>query len=180
MIKRTLAFLVGFFLLVPFFFYIINFSFSQSITLSDKKVIYDLPYAGVLPDNPLYIVKQIRDFVVELTTRDYAKKAEFLLLGSDKRVNMAMQLAKKGKNKLAIRMLLEAENNQLKINTLMQQSKKQGSAFKESFIYRLKLSNVKHREVIETLIKEMPQGEEKDLNDVIDLNDRVRTNLEHA
>lgn len=176
--KKVLIPFLTIFLLIPVFFYIIHFSYSESIVLSDKKVIYELPYVGMLPDNPLYFIKQIRDKIMELSIRDYQKKADFYLLSSDKQAGIAIQLNKKGKTKQALEALSQSELLSLKIFGLYANSKKQGVTFNESFIYRLKLSNVKHRQVIETFIKELPQGNESEINKIVDLNERMKKNLE--
>jgi hypothetical protein len=178
MIKKVLIPFIAIFLLIPLLFYIIHFSYSESIVLSDKKVIYELPYVGMLPDNPLYFIKQIRDKIVELSIRDYQKKADFYLLSSDKQAGIAIQLNKKGKTKQALQALSQAEILSLNIYSLYINSKKQGVTFNESFIYRLKLSNVKHRQVIETFIKELPQGNESEINKIIDLNERMKKDIE--
>lgn len=178
MIKKLSILFLAFFFVVPAFFYIITNSYSQSITLSEKKVIYDLPYAGMLPDNPLYILKQARDTVLEFVTRDQIKKAEMMLLSSDKKINMAIQLSAKGKSKLMIETLTASEKQSLRIPKIVSQSKKQGVSPGEGFVYRLKLSNVKHRQVEEDLIKDMPQGQEQDMNSVLELNNQIKKQLE--
>ena len=178
MIKKAFILTLSFFLLIPAFFYIITSSYSQSITLSEKRVIYDLPYAGILPDSPLYFLKQIRDSILEFTTRDQVKKAELLLTSSDKKIAMASLLSKKGKNTLMIKILLQAEKSSLKIPLLIISSKKQGVGPKEGLVYRLRLSNAKHREVIEELIKDLHQGQEKEMNLILDLNSQTRKLLE--
>lgn len=178
MINKIVIPFLAIFFFIPFLFYIINFSYSGHIVLSDKKVIYELPYVGMLPDNPLYFVKQIRDKIIELSIRDYQKKADFYLHSADKQAGIAIELNKKGKSKQALQALTQAELQSLKIHDLYLSSKKQGVTFNESFIYRLELSNVKHRQVIETFIKELPQGNENDINEIIELNERMKKNLE--
>lgn len=178
MFKKPIVLFLAFFLVIPIFFYFITTSYSQAITLSEKKVIYELPYAGILPDNPFYFFKQLRDTFLEIATRDQMKKAEDLLVSSDKKAHMAQLLSKKGKNTLMIRTLIEAEKQSLKIPSLITSSKKQGVGPKEGFVYRLKLSNVKHREVIEELIKDIPQGQEKEMNMIMDLNNQIKKQLD--
>ena len=178
MFKKPIALFLAFFLVISLFFNFVVSAYSQAITLSEKKVIYDLPYAGILPDNPLYFFKQIRDTLLEVFTRDQVKKAEDLLLSSDKKIHMAQLLAKKGKNNLMIKTLTEGEKQSLKIPSLIISSKKQGVGPKEGFVYRLKLSNVKHREVMEELIKDIPQGQENEMNTVMDLNSQIKKQLD--
>lgn len=56
---------------------------------------YTLPYPGILPDNPLYILKTIRDNIVVFFISDPVKKSSFYLLQSDKRLEASWYLLKK-------------------------------------------------------------------------------------
>ena len=42
-------------------------------------VLYELPYPGILPGSPLYILKVIRDKIIETLTQDSLKKSNFYL-----------------------------------------------------------------------------------------------------
>jgi len=143
-----------------------------------EKVVYNLPYPGILPDHPLYFLKIIRDRVSDFLTRDYLKKAELYLLYSDKRAAMAVSLAKKGKNQQAIDTFSKAEKYFLKIPPILQEAKKQGSAAPSSFVDTLKLSNAKHQELITKLLKTLPQGITDSLNQIMLLNLQVKKELE--
>lgn len=72
---------------------------TASAILSPAPVEYSLPYPGLLPDSPLYIVKVTRDRIVGFLIHEPLKKAEFNLLQSDKRINAAAYLLHKDKNK---------------------------------------------------------------------------------
>lgn len=178
MLKKLSIVFVAFFVIISLYCTQTKVLFSQAITLSEKKVIYELPYAGILPDNPLYTFKEIRDMVTEFLTRDQMKKAESLLLSSDKKIHMAQILATKGKSGLMIKTLIKAEQQSLRIPSLIKESKKQGVGPKEGLIYRLKLSNVKHREVVEELIKNIPQGQEQAMSDILEINNQVKKQLD--
>src|SRR4030067_2121577 len=102
----TAIFFLLLFFLVPPAFYFLN---SQPVILNQEKIEYNLPYPGILPDHPLFIIKSIRDKILEFTTRDNSKKAELYLLLSDKRAAMVMPLAKNGKDKLAVTSLKQTE-----------------------------------------------------------------------
>ncbi len=148
--------------------------------INNGTVVYDLPYAGITPENPLYFLKQFRDQITEFFTRDYIQKAEFLLLTSDKRAHIAIILAEKGKTRQSVEVLADAEDRALRIPPLLRESKKQGTTASERFIYTLKLSNAKHKEIIQELAKMLPQGQDEQiLSALIDLNQRVATELEH-
>jgi len=147
--------------------------------IKDGTVVYELPYAGMTPENPLYFFKQLRDQITEFLTRDFIKKAEFLLVSSDKRAHIAIILAQKGKTRQSVEVLADAEEKAMRIPELLRESKKQGIAASERFVYTLKLSNSKHREIIQELAKMLPQGQDEQvLSALIDLNQRIATELE--
>jgi hypothetical protein len=75
-----------------------------------EKVEYVLPYPGILPDNPLYIFKAIRDRIISLLINDPLKRAEFDLLNADKRLNAGIFLAKKGKDALSVSTISKGNN----------------------------------------------------------------------
>lgn len=54
---------------------------------------YVLSYPGMLPDNPLYFLKSMRDGFVGFLISDPLKKAEFDLLQADKMVSSGVVLA---------------------------------------------------------------------------------------
>src|SRR3989344_4284788 len=177
MIKKSLTvlfFLVFFFLIPPAFYFLQ----SQPVSLSQEKIEYNLPYPGILPDHPLFFLKNTRDKILELTTRDTLKKAELYLLFSDKRVAMAFNLTKNGKNRLAAKAFLEAEEYFLKVTPLLETSKKQGVSATSDLIQRLKLSNVKHKEVGGNLLRDLPQDLSGEVNKTLNLNQQIKKKIE--
>lgn len=156
-------------------FYLSNYS--QSITLTDQKVAYELPYPGILPDHPLYPLKVTRDRVLEFFTRDNLKKANLYLLFSDKRLKMAEYLSKKGKNDLAVTTASKGEKYALKIPLLLKSSKQQGVSPDQGLVERIRSSNKKHREVLETLLKELPQGEQHRVTEILKINHEIANDL---
>lgn len=166
----------SFFLFLFFSFHVV--SYSQSITLTQPKVIYDLPYPGLLPDHPLYTIKAIRDKLLDVLTRDYQKKVELYLLFSDKRIVMSLDLIEKGKDKLALTTLSKGEKYFLKIPFLFEMSKKQGVEPTGELVYKTKLSNTKHREIIETILKKLPQGQTDSVGEILKINETIRQQLE--
>lgn len=159
--------------------YVVMETSGATIDTPQNKVIYTMPYPGILPDHPLYFIKIARDRINEFMTRDQLKKAEIYLLYSDKRAAMAMTLAKKGKNKLAIETFSKAEKYFIKIPQLLRSAKAQGSSAPSSFVETTKLSNAKHKELIDELIKTFPQGLNEPLTSLSLLNDQVRFELEN-
>lgn len=165
---------------LPVMIYFIIGSSEASIITPQEKVIYNLPYPGISPDHPLYFLKISRDRITEFLTRDHLKKAQLYLLYSDKRIAMSILLAKKGKNQLAINTFSKGEKYFAKIPEILKQAKNQGNSAPSSFIETLKQSNAKHLEVINELIKTFPQGSQDQLNQLLDLNLKIKKDLEKA
>lgn len=150
---------------------------AQQVEIESKIIEYNLLYPGILPDHPFYFLKQARDTIVYFLTRDYIKKAKLKLEFSDKKANMALLLSQKGKWKLAATTLLEAEVDFNKISGLISTSKKQGVTAPDNFILTLKLSNEKHQQVIEELLKNAPQGERSNFEKALYENQRIRKTI---
>lgn len=152
-------------LIIPFFHV---YNYSQPVTTTpDNKVVYQLPYPGILPDHPLYFLKTTRDKVQAFLTRDNVKKAQLYLLYSDKRLAMAQALEKKGKTSLALSTLSKGEKYFLKIPPLLEQASEQGASPTAEFVDRVKTSNVKHKEVIGEMLQQIPQGSHEPLNEIM-------------
>ncbi len=178
MFKKALA--VFFIIVFLFqFFSAVQPIYSQQFTLNQDKVEYNLPYPGILPDHPLFFLKKLRDKILEITTRDMMKKAELYFLLSDKRVAMAQALSNAGKEKQAIDSLLQAEEYFAKIHSLIEISKKQGVSASSDFTQRIKLSNEKHREVIEEFLKGLVQGQEETINTILKKNLEIKKKIQY-
>ncbi|MCL4363764.1 DUF5667 domain-containing protein [Patescibacteria group bacterium] len=165
-------------IILPAMTYVVMESSGASVSTPQEKVVYDLPYPGILPDNPLYFLKIIRDRITEFLTRDNLKKAQLYLLYSDKRVAMAMALAKKGKNQEALSTFSKAEKYFVKIPELLKENKSQGGQTPSSFVETLKLANAKHAELITELMKTLPEGSQDSLNQLLKLNQSVKVAVE--
>lgn len=182
MIKKIVLFFL-FFSFIFLSFYILVTAEEKTkektpeIKIESKKIEYQLPYPGILPDHPLYFLKMIRDRILEFLTRDYLKKANLYLLFSDKRINMALFLSKKGSWKLITTTASKGEKYALKMAEALIMAKKQGLAPENDFLIKAKLSNEKHQEVLENLLKETPQGERQELKSILKLNKQIKEKL---
>ncbi|MEI6532728.1 MAG: DUF5667 domain-containing protein [Candidatus Roizmanbacteria bacterium] len=165
--RIVFIFLSLFVLVTSVHLYVAN---AQQLTLMNQEDLYDLPYPGILPDHPLYFIKDLRDKTTLFFTRDIIKGAELNLLNSDKKIAMAEALSIKGKDKLMVDTAIEAETAFLAIPAVLKEAKEQGSSPSSEFILRLKSSNTKHREVLESLVKRLPQVQQKTLNDALQKN----------
>ncbi len=170
--------LITFIIVIPFATYFVLGASDSLIKTPQEKVAYNLPYPGLLPDSPLYLTKIVRDRIADFLTRDNLKKAELYLLYSDKRAAMSLVLARKGKNQLAIDTFTKGEKYFLKIPNLLKSAKKQGGQAPSNFFETLKLSNAKHKELIEELIKILPQGLNQSLTQLSNLNQQIKLEIE--
>ena len=91
---------------------------------------------------------------------------------------MAMVLLKNGKDKYALTAFKQGEDYFLKIPKLLEMSKKQGVSASSDFIQRLKLSNAKHKEVGQTLLKDLPQGQNEIINEALIINEEIKKTIE--
>jgi len=122
------------------------------------QVEYELPYPGLLPDNPLYYLKAIRDNVLKLIITDPLKKAEFDLLQSDKRLGASKMLLVKGKTDLSTTTLSKSGNYFDDAISQIQIARKQGKDIKP-LLEKLLTSSKKHQQVI----LEMEKNQKKEI-----------------
>lgn len=155
--KKIIILLISFL----FFFSAVVASLAQETPKEDttstpssvKTIDYTLPYPGLLPDNPLYVLKAIRDRIIEVLISDPIKKANFELLAADKRLNEGVSLFNKGEKNYALAetAISKGENYFEKGIAQVEKAKKQGIVTAGTS-QRFYLASLKHREVIKSLI----------------------------
>lgn len=106
--------------------------------------------------------------------QDQLKKDEVYLQISDKNLSAAVELAKKGRHKLSVEKVEEAEDGFDGIIDRQKKEKKKNT----DFIEKLKKANLKHRETIENLMKDMPQGQVELMQKLREKNMEIGKNLE--
>lgn len=163
--------------IVPFFYL---FSFSLSVEReAPQPVAYELPYPGIMKDNPLYIFKTIRDRVLEFSTRDNLKKAQLRVLFSDKGVRAAELLQKNGHDEQVVTELQTSQSYFKKAIRDVVLSKQQGVSASAELVNKMKLSNLKHREVILHLNQVLSSDERKGLEPILKENAKLRDALKN-
>lgn len=132
-------------------------AFAQEIIISQiptptpvVQVQYDLPYPGLLPDNPLYFLKALRDNILALLITDPLKKSNYDLLMADKRLVSAQSLFVENKNDLAITTLSKSGNYFDRAIQDVASAKRQGEDA-DSTIDKLITASKKHELVISDL-----------------------------
>ncbi len=153
--KYKLSFSV--FLSVAFVFIFSQNIFAQSFSPSPaasstptpiiEEVEYTLPYPGMLPDNPLYNLKAIRDRIIEFLISSPFKKAEFYLLSSDKRFNSGYYLILKDKDDMGV-LYISKSNNYMSMGiTEATKAKEQGVPLLQT----MKIAIKKHTQLLKDL-----------------------------
>ncbi|HUW22315.1 MAG TPA: DUF5667 domain-containing protein [Candidatus Bathyarchaeia archaeon] len=118
----------------------------KAVGLKDE-IDYSLPYPGILPGQPLYFLKMIRDQIELFLTTEPLKKAEKLLLFADKRISAARVLVEAGKADLALSTATKAEKYLER--TVNQAAKARQEGFNiYLFLERLTKATAKHEEVL--------------------------------
>ena len=115
-----------------------------------QRVNYELAYPGMLPDNPFYFLKVIRDGIVKLLINDPLKKAEFSLLNAEKRMYAGKMLIQKGEQPLALT-TIEKSNNYLDdagiaVKDALNKNPKNTDI--KLFLEKFKMVSLKNREVL--------------------------------
>lgn len=141
------------------------------------KVDYELPYPGILPDSPLYFLKQLRDWILDKLIMDPVKKVEFYILQADKRIAMGMMLATSGNTPLGEQIISKAEkymNNA--VQSLLAQ-KGQGNDVPAYVVDHLTRSLAKHAEVIANEIAKAEDAQKAGLTSSLSLVRELQADL---
>lgn len=135
--------------------------------------VYKLPEVRVLPTNPLYIFKKIRDYFWVGFSHNPEEKAEVLLLLADKKMAETMVLEKKNNFKAALdtseealdklkyadRTISRAKNKDIKMRELEKQIIRAGNAYK--FILTDNKENNFNETKYQKIIKELEEWLDK-------------------
>lgn len=123
---------------------------------------YPLPYPGILPNNPLYPIKMLRDKIILLLITDPYKKAQFNLLQADKRIEAAIFLVNEDKKngKLAVITIEKGENYYHDAVTDASALQKEGRDV-GNFLHELDRAAAKHILLMTNLQKVLPDQREE-------------------
>lgn len=109
---------------------------------------YVLPYPGILPDHPLYILKRARDRILDFLIIDPLRKAEFYILQADKRLGMGALLFDKGKEGEAMQSIMQGEKYLFQASENLITLKNSSKEIPGYIIERLTKASIKHKEVL--------------------------------
>lgn len=153
MLKKLFIALAIFFSVFVLFYATVRADEKASDATTSGHVKYDLAYPGMLPDNPLYKIKLIRDKITNFLISDPRRKVDFYLLQADKGILAAAILIDKSKVTLAENTALKAEHNMTLINIQIPALREKPD---DSFFKKLMTASKKHQEVLSSLIKRLP------------------------
>lgn len=179
MFKRlqTPILLAVFLLIVPPFFYLFNYSQPRSLNV-DNKTDYELPFPGLLPDHPLYLVKMLRDQTLVFITRDFESRARMQLELSDKRIRAGELLIDEKKYDLAISTFSKGERYFEQAIETLKSAKQQGQAPTTDIIDQMKRSNKKHIIVLSQRAKNINKSLLGEMVLVLELNKKNSQTLQ--
>lgn len=116
-----------------------------------EKSDYALPYPGILPDHPLYFLKDFRDKIIEMLVVDPERKAEFYLLQSDKFLNATQSLLDKNQTEKAQMILKQSSDKMTMAVAQLSDLKTNGRQVSAGSVDRITKSIEKHFEVLTDL-----------------------------
>lgn len=128
---------------------------------------YTLPYPGILPDNPLYKLKVLRDRINVSLINDPVKKADFYLHQADKQMAMIPLLLDKQQYVLASQTAYKAEHNVTELTFVY---KKIGSKPNKEMYEKIEKATRKHQEILLAGMKKAPEENKKDFQQVINFS----------
>lgn len=146
-------------LLIICFLIIVCFIVSKQTARAEQIMSsYALAYPGVLPDNPLYKLKVLRDKLIPIFIGNPQKKIEFYLLQTDKGIAATDALIAKGNLRLAKETALKAEHN---YTLLTYEVKRNKWKIDGSYYIRLEEAALKHQEILNHIIEKVSQEDKE-------------------
>ena len=137
--------------------YLQNLEESNSNNGEDIDIKYFFPYPGkILPDNSIYFLKALRDKAWLFLNTNPNKKAEILLLFSDKRLASSRILFEKGKPNIAFSTLSKAEKY-LEQAAFQNEKNGKNGIDTSSFDLKLATASLKHWQELRDLMNYAPE-----------------------
>lgn len=84
-------------------------SITPSPVLKSNEIEYPLPYPGILPNKPFFILKNLRDKLIEVFTLNPLKKTDFYLLQADKNLSSSIILFDLGEKGMATKVFIKSQ-----------------------------------------------------------------------
>lgn len=137
-------------------------SLSVTSTSSATPGDYQLSWPGMLPDQPLYKVKILRDRLVLWLVKDPVKRIEYYLLLADKGMYATRLLIDKGNVPLALITALKAENNYTLLVTEYRWAYWYAKKLPSDLTQNIQRAAYKHQEILSGIISDLSDTKDKD------------------
>lgn len=139
---------------------------------------YTLPFPGVLPDHPLYLVKAARDKILLFFTSNSEKRVHLNLLFADKRLVMGQFLWEKGNMDLSVSTISKSEKYLLaSVLELLAMGKQK--TIPPGLSDKLELAAKKHEEIILMLSeKSIDEQVKKELSQALGINHQASQQIQ--
>lgn len=122
-----------------------------------KNVVYDLPYPGkVLPGNPLWPIKVLRDRTEFHFAGSIEDKSKTALDLADKRLSMSLKLWNEGEVSNSIETAQKAVGY-LVTSSIYARNAEENGVDVHDLVRLIVLSSLKHRQILETMLSEAPE-----------------------
>lgn len=159
-----------------------SFSSPTADLVGNERAVYSLPDVGsILPDNPLFVFKQLRDDVTLALPQDKFVKLKHLIQLGDRYTVYADKMVRTSKLKRAISLFessLKFQNEALGIlQDLSDDTQKNENAISDLKGVFMQ-SNIKQAEIIRTLIGEVSSSEQSTFIQLLDKNVILRKKLQ--
>lgn len=115
---------------------------------------YILPYPGILPDHPLYILKKLRDRIMEKLIADPVRKMEFYTLQADKYIQMGVFLAAKNNESLVVPTMTSGEGFMQTAVDKATSLKQEGRDVPPYIVEKFTKALIKHNAVVSDLMSQ--------------------------
>jgi len=130
---------------------------------------YVLPYPGILPDHPLYVLKRFRDYILDRLIVDPVRKAEFHILQADKRLNMGIFLIERGNAALAEETISKGEKYMDRAVYELLDVKASGKMPPDYLVEKLDKSLAKHIETLGEMVQNAEEPQKSGIGGSLDL-----------
>lgn len=132
---------------------------------------YALPYPGLLPDSPLYILKIWRDQFLELLISDRSQKGFYFLHLSDKRLASGLSLLAKNEPALAITTWDKALEKTTQSVTILEQLPPGQS--RTDLIIKLQIALLKYQEIFNNSLPELNPDQQLRVKNMLIINQNL-------
>ncbi len=120
---------------------------TTSAKINQPDIKYDLPYPGILPDSPLWVIKDLRDQFLSLFLFDPVAKEQYYLNLADKRLAAGLALINGRKVNLGVQTVNDAEKY-LSLSWQVSRGINPKQPERQPFLGKILLASQKHAEVI--------------------------------